>query len=109
MLRKRTRKRSVEAALEMILRGFGFKKPDLRRSHHSRFIIDGKDLLIPFNKIRGIGDNVAKSIVQKREVKMFTSIEDLMTRAKVTKAQVEVLKRLGVLDGLPETDQASLF
>jgi len=108
-VKEKNEEKVLEAALEMILRGFGFKKPDLRRSHHSRFIIDGKDLLIPFNKIHGIGDNVAKSIVQQRELKMFTSVEDLMTRAKVTKAQVEVLKRLGVLDGLPETDQAFLF
>ncbi|QAV33512.1 DNA polymerase-3 subunit alpha [Fervidobacterium changbaicum] len=108
-VKEKNEEKVLEAALEMLLRGFGFKKPDLKKSHHSRFIIDGKDLLIPFNKIHGIGDNVAKSIVQQREIKMFTSVEDLMSRAKVTKAQVEVLKRLGVLDGLPETDQASLF
>ncbi|WP_448376448.1 PolC-type DNA polymerase III [Fervidobacterium sp.] len=108
-VKEKNEEKVLQAALEMILRGYGFKKPDLRRSHYSRFIIDGKDLIIPFNKIHGIGENVARSIFEQREVKMFTSIEDLMTRAKVTKAQIEVLKRLGVLDELPETDQASLF
>ncbi|MGC8955402.1 MAG: hypothetical protein ACP5JS_04800 [Fervidobacterium sp.] len=48
-------------------------------------------------------------MVEKRKEKPYTSVEDLMSRARVTKAQVEVLKRLGVLTKLPETDQAMLF
>ena len=32
-----------------------------------------------------------------------------MNRAHVTKAQVEVLRRIGVLEGLPDTDQTTLF
>lgn len=108
-VKEKNEEKVLQAALEMMLRGFGFKRPDLRRSDATRFIIDGKDLIIPFNKIRGIGENVARAIVEKRKEKMFTSVEDLTNRAKVTKAQVEVLRRLGVLDGLPETDQATLF
>ncbi|MGQ9856391.1 MAG: PolC-type DNA polymerase III [Fervidobacterium sp.] len=108
-VKEKNEEKVLQAALEMILRGFEFKKPDLEKSHHSRFIIEGKSLIIPFNKIHGIGDNVAKSIVEQRDIKMFTSVEDLMNRAKVTKAQIEVLKRLGILEGLPETDQVMLF
>lgn len=108
-VKEKNEEKVLQAALEMILRGYGFKRPDLKKSDAKRFIIDGKDLLIPFNKIHGIGDNVAISIVEKRNEKPYTSIEDLMTRARVTKAQVEVLKRIGVLEGLPETDQTLLF
>uniref|UniRef100_A0A7C4VU45 DNA polymerase III PolC-type n=1 Tax=Fervidobacterium thailandense TaxID=1008305 RepID=A0A7C4VU45_9BACT len=108
-VKEKNEEKVLQAALEMMLRGFGFKRPDLRRSDATRFIIDGKDLIIPFNKIRGIGENVARAIVEKRKEKLFTSVEDLANRAKVTKAQIEVLRRLGVLDGLPETDQATLF
>lgn len=108
-VKEKNEEKVLQAALEMLLRGYGFKKPDLKRSDAKRFIIDGKDLLIPFNKIHGIGENVANSIVEKRAEKPYTSIEDLMNRARVTKAQVEVLKRIGVLDGLPETDQTMLF
>ncbi|MEN3043170.1 MAG: PolC-type DNA polymerase III [Fervidobacterium sp.] len=108
-VKEKNEEKVLQAALEMLLRGFGFKKPDLRRSDSKRFIIDGKDLIIPFNKIHGIGDNVAVSIVEKRNEKMYTSVEDLMTRARVTKAQIEVLKRMGILENLPETDQTLLF
>ncbi|MCX7653553.1 MAG: PolC-type DNA polymerase III [Fervidobacterium sp.] len=108
-VKEKNEEKVLQAALEMLLRGFGFKKPDLRKSDSKRFIIDGKDLIIPFNKIHGIGDNVAVSIVEKRNEKMYTSVEDLITRARVTKAQVEVLKRMGILENLPETDQTLLF
>ncbi len=108
-VKEKNEEKVLQAALEMLLRGFEFKKPDLKKSHHSRFIIEGKSLIIPFNKIHGIGDNVAKSIVEQRDIKMFTSVEDLMNRGKVTKAQIEMLKRLGVLEELPETDQVTLF
>ncbi|HOQ39119.1 MAG TPA: PolC-type DNA polymerase III [Fervidobacterium sp.] len=107
--KEKNEEKVLQAALEMTLRGFGFRKPDLNKSHATEFIIEGKELIIPFNKIHGIGDNVAKAIEEKRQERDYTSIEDLMNRAHVTKAQVEVLKRIGVLDGLPETDQTSLF
>jgi DNA polymerase-3 subunit alpha (Gram-positive type) len=108
-VKEKNEEKVLQAALEMMLRGFGFKRPDLERSDAKRFIIDGNSLIIPFNKIHGIGDNVAVAIVEKRKEKPYTSVEDLMSRARVTKAQVEVLKRLGVLTKLPETDQAMLF
>ncbi|MGB4262252.1 MAG: PolC-type DNA polymerase III [Fervidobacterium sp.] len=107
--KEKNEEKVIQAALEMTLRGFGFRKPDLNKSHATEFIIEGKELTIPFNKIHGIGDNVAKAIEEKRQERDYTSIEDLMNRAHVTKAQVEVLKRIEVLDGLPETDQTSLF
>ncbi|HON04490.1 MAG TPA: PolC-type DNA polymerase III, partial [Fervidobacterium sp.] len=107
--KEKNEEKVLQAALEMILRGYGFKKPDLNRSSATKFIIDGKELVIPFNKIHGIGDNVAKAIEEAREEKAYTSIEDLMNRAHVTKAQVEVLRRIGVLEGLPDTDQTTLF
>ncbi len=107
--KEKNEEKVLQAALEMTLRGFGFRKPDLNKSHATEFIIEGKELIIPFNKIHGIGDNVAKAIEEKRQERDYTSIEDLMNRAHVTKAQVEVLKRIEVLDGLPETDQTSLF
>lgn len=108
-VKEKNEEKVLQAALEMLLRGFGFKKPDLSRSHSSKFIIDGKDLLIPFNKIRGIGDNVARDIVEKRSERVFTSVEDLKNRVRITNAQLDTLRRIGVLNGLPETDQATLF
>ena len=49
-----------------------------------------------------------QAIAAARE-RPFTSIEDLQNRAKVTKTVIEALRAHGALDGLPETDQMTLF
>ena len=93
----------------MILRGFSFLPPDIFKSDAKKFLIEGNALRIPFNKLPGLGDSVAESIVRAREEKPFTSIEDLVRRTKVNKNHVELMKSLGVLRDLPETEQFTLF
>lgn len=45
---------------------------------------------------------------QKKE-KIFTSIEDLKKRTKLSKAHIETMRKLHILDHLPETDQPTLL
>jgi len=99
----------LEVALEMILRGFSFLPPDIFKSDAKKFLIEGNSLRIPFNKLPGLGDSVAESIVRAREEKPFTSVEDLMKRTKVNKNHIELMRSLGVLGSLPETEQFTLF
>ncbi|ACB08716.1 DNA polymerase III subunit alpha [Thermotoga sp. RQ2] len=99
----------LEVALEMILRGFSFLPPDIFKSDAKKFLIEGNSLRIPFNKLPGLGDSVAESIIRAREEKPFTSVEDLMKRTKVNKNHIELMKSLGVLGDLPETEQFTLF
>ncbi len=99
----------LEVALEMTLRGYGFLPPDLKKSDSKKFLIEGNKLRIPFNKLPGLGTNVAESIVKARSEKFFSSVEDLIRRTKVNKTHVEVMKRYKVLDGIPDTDQITLF
>jgi len=93
----------------MILRGFSFLPPDIFKSDAKKFLIEGNSLRIPFNKLPGLGDSVAESIIRAREEKPFTSVEDLMKRTKVNKNHIELMKSLGVLGDLPETEQFTLF
>jgi len=99
----------LEIALEMMLRGYNFLPPDIKKSDATKFVIEGDKLRIPFNRLPGLGDNVAESIVAARREKEFTSIEDLMKRTKVNKAHIETMKKYKVLKDLPETSQFSLF
>ena len=64
---------------------------------------------MPFSALPGLGENAAASIEQVRQKEPFFSVEDLQTRAKLTKAIIEILRRNGVLDGLNETDQLTFF
>jgi DNA polymerase-3 subunit alpha (Gram-positive type) len=40
---------------------------------------------------------------------VFTSDEDLRGRSKISKTVIDVMREYGILEGLPETDQMTLF
>ncbi|SHH26633.1 PolC-type DNA polymerase III [Thermosipho atlanticus] len=108
-IKERGEEKVLEATLEMYLRGIHFLPPDILKSDYRRFLIEEGRLRIPLNKIPGVGENVAFSIVEARKEKKFTSIEDLKKRTKLSKAHIETMKKLHILDHLPETDQPTLF
>ena len=102
---------TLEIAKEMTARGYKFSGIDLNKSDSHKFIIeeDKKTLIPPFRAIDGLGDTVAKSIVEEREKKSFLSIEDLQKRCKVSTTLIEKMRLMGVLKDLPESSQLSLF
>ncbi len=99
----------LEIALEMVERGFTFAKPDLYKSDATQFLIDGNQLIPPFNSVPSLGTNVAKTIVEARKDGEFLSKEDFQKRGRVSKTIVEYLDTLGCLEGMPEANQLSLF
>lgn len=99
----------LEIALEMVLRGFVFWKVDLYKSDATRFLIVGDGLLPPLASLEGLGDNAAKHIVEARQGREFSSIEDLRTRGRASKTIIEILSEHGCLKNLPESDQMQLF
>ena len=101
----------LNVALEMTCRGFSFKNIDLERSHAKYFLIDDdkQSLILPFRALDGLGVQVCNQIVSEREKGKYISIEDLQNRGKVNTSAVERLRMLGVLKGLPESSQLSLF
>ncbi|WP_139488948.1 PolC-type DNA polymerase III [Brevibacillus dissolubilis] len=99
----------LEIALEMVERGYKFKNVDLYRSDATKFLIEDDSLLAPFNALAGLGDNAALSLVKAREDGEFLSKEDLLSRAKISKTNLELLEQQGALTGLPESNQLSLF
>jgi DNA polymerase-3 subunit alpha (Gram-positive type) len=100
---------ALESVLEFFARGFTFKRVDLYRSHATQFVIDGDSLILPFASIPGVGENAANNIMEARKNGEFLSIEDFQKRARVSSTVVELLKNMGCLDGLPESNQLVLF
>ena len=100
---------SYEIANEMMERGFTFSKVDLEKSASHDYIMEGNTLIPPFSIVPGLGDNVAKKIVQARLEKPFLSIEDFSKRGSVSSTVVEYLREMGTLKGLPERAQLSFF
>ncbi|WP_283678685.1 PolC-type DNA polymerase III [Lentilactobacillus sp. Marseille-Q4993] len=99
----------LELANEMLERGFNFKMVDLNKSDASQWLIDGDSLIAPFDAVPGLGLNVAKQIVAAREDRPFISKEDLSKRGKVSKTLIDFMTENGVLEGLPDENQLSLF
>lgn len=101
----------LELAREMMLRGYRFQPVDLNKSHQNRFKIapDQSSLQLPFTSLSGLGPNVAQSIVAARNNKPFLSVDDLRVRGRVGKSVIDILRQQGALEGLPESDQQTLF
>ena len=94
---------------EMYARGFEFIPIDLYKSHSRNFqIIDGK-LLPPFKSIDGLGEAAADGIYEAAKNGPFKSVEDFIRRSKVPKTSASLMADLGILRGLPESNQLSLF
>lgn len=103
---------TLEVALEMTLRGYRFDNIDLRLSLADEFMIHPKDsriLIPPFKVLDGLGDNVARSIVEAREQCFFLSKEDLQNRTQINGTQIRKMEIMGVLDDLQDENQLSLF
>jgi DNA polymerase III subunit alpha, Gram-positive type len=101
----------LELALEMTARGFRFSNIDLYKSDSTKFIIaeDNKTLIPPFRTIDGLGETVAKNIVEERQKGAFISIEDLQKRAKISTTLIDKMRVMGILQGMPESSQLTLF
>ncbi|PYZ93109.1 PolC-type DNA polymerase III [Salipaludibacillus keqinensis] len=99
----------LELALEMCERGFSFQKVDLYRSKAKEFLVDGDSLIPPFNALTGVGTNAAINIEKSREGGEFLSKQDLRERSKITKTVLENLDDHGCLEGMPDSNQLSLF
>lgn len=101
----------LKVALEALARGYIFKPIDLYKSHYSDFVIDedNHSLIPPFRSIDGLGTVVAKKIVEEREKRNYISIEDLQKRAKISATLIEKMRAMGILDGMDESSQLSLF
>ncbi len=100
-----------EIALEMHARGYKFTMIDINKSDGKNFIIDkeNKALICPFVTVDGLGEQVSESIINARNERQFTSLQDFKSRTKITKHHLETMTELKIFEKLRDTDQISLF
>ncbi|WP_068449038.1 PolC-type DNA polymerase III [Caviibacter abscessus] len=99
----------IEILIEMDYRNVKLAPVDLYKSEATTFIIDDNKIRIPFVGVDKLGDVVARKIVEERNIKDFSSIEDLLNRTKINKSVYQTLKNNDCINGLNETDQGTLF
>ena len=101
---------SLKVALEATARGIKFLNVDLYESDATVWVVkNDTEIYPPFNAIDGLGDTVAKNIVEERKKGKFISIEDVQKRAKVSQTLIDRMKDMGILKDLPDSNQLTLF
>lgn len=100
---------AMQLVLESMARGIGYLPVDLYKSDATKFLPEKGKIRMPFNCLPGLGESAAEKIVKAREEGEFLSKQELLERAKISKAIIELLEGVGVLKGLSETNQLSLF
>ncbi|MDD3393066.1 MAG: PolC-type DNA polymerase III [Anaerotignum sp.] len=99
----------LEIIVEFYARGFHFLPINLYNSDSKKFIITDKGLIPPFNSLQGLGTTAAESILEGRAQGEFHTLEELKNRTSLGRSLIDLLKENGVLNGIPETNQLSLF
>ncbi len=100
----------LEVANEMYARGIKCLPVDLYESEAVKFKITPDGIRPPFNALQGLGDAAANNLVEAREkYSDFLSIDDLKNKAGISKSVAEIMQKHGCLEGLPESNQISLF
>ncbi len=102
--------RDMRIVQEMYARGYSFEPIDIYTAGARKFKIteDGK-LMPSINSIDGLGEAAADAIEESSKDGPFLSKEDFINRTKVSRTICDQLEGLGILSGLPETNQLSLF
>ncbi|MFI3230280.1 MAG: PolC-type DNA polymerase III [bacterium] len=99
----------LELVKEMYKRGINFVELDLYNSKGFKFDISEKGILPPLCTVMGLGESATQNIIQTRKDGEFNTIEDLVERTKISKTVVDILKTNGVLKGIPDSNQLTLF
>ena len=99
----------LEVAYEMYARGYEFMAPSLEKSKALKFWVEDGKVLLPFVALDGVGASAAQSFYDAYHEKPFDTVEEVMKRTKLNKTSIQTLREYGVFDGLPETDQLSMF
>lgn len=100
---------ALQVLIEMKARGIEFAKIDLYKSDSTRYLIDDGKIRPALCSVKGLGEKAAKNVVQVREESPFSSKEDLKQRGKLSETVIDLLTKIGTLDGVPERDQMSFF
>ena len=106
--------RDMKIVQEFYARGFEFLQIDLYQSDAIKFQVVEDKLLPPFSVIEGMGGIAAEALAvaahaETERGEKFLSKDDIRQKAKVSQTVLDTMAELGLLGGLPESNQLSIF
>lgn len=100
---------TLQIVNEMFARKIEVLPVDIYKSDSKMFAVEDGKIRLPFSSLPGVGEAAAIALAEAGKQGEYLSIEDMQVKTKVTKAVIETLKDVGVLNGMPESSQLSLF
>ena len=100
---------ALQIANEMLARGIELLPVDLYKSRAYIYGIEDGKIRLPFSALAGVGDTAARALEKVRDDGPYISVDELQSRAKLTKTVIEILNTEGVLEGLPKSSQITFF
>ena len=99
----------MQITYEILSRGIEILPVNLFKSDAKLFLPEDGKIRLPFITIPGLGLFAAESIDQTMKSSSIYSIEEFKEKSGMGKGVMETLRTNGVFEGMPETNQLSLF
>ncbi len=90
-------------------RGYDFLPVDIYKSHATKFVPENGKIRLPFSSLPGLGGAAAENLMNAMQSGSVFSVDELRTKAKVSKSVLELLETSGALKGMSKTNQISMF
>ena len=101
----------MKVVQEMYARGFEFMPIDIYKAKAHEFQIIDNKLMPSLDTIEGLGEKAADGLVEAvaNQSGPFVSKNELREKSKLSKTIIETMSSLGLLEGMPEDSQLSIF
>ncbi|MDR2822766.1 MAG: PolC-type DNA polymerase III [Acholeplasmatales bacterium] len=96
-----------QIALEFTLRGYKFLPISINKSEAVNFVIEDNSLRMSFITLEGLGSSAAINIIEERNIRPFTSKEDVKKRTKINSTVFLMLEKIGAFDCLKDLEVSS--
>ena len=100
---------TCQLVLEAMCRGIKFLPVALNKSDSKAFLPEKGMIRLPYASLAGLGENAAENIADACKNYKINSVQDLKQYAKLSNSVIELLRAEGVLKGLDETNQITMF
>jgi len=99
---------AMQLVLEMLCRKIPIWGVDLRKSDAYNYLPEDGGMRPPLASLPKLGDTAAEKIYEAVRSGEIYSVEDLKEKG-IGRSLIEILRESGALDGMPETNQLTLF
>lgn len=100
---------ALQLIYEMNLRGINFLPVDYKKSAATTYVIENKNLRLPFLAVEGCGENAAEKIKAVLDEGDYICVEDIQIQSGINSTVIQKLADMNVFGDLPQSAQMSLF